>query len=349
MRPLLAILLVLAALARAPGGLAAARPEVVGFYVPWDAQSKSSLAANLDALTVFAPQWVNLADAAGALRIVDDPAAQEVLKAARRPPKIMPLVTNAHDAQWDAAAADAMLLTPGVRSAFITALAAAAAERGFSGYILDFENLSPDGAAAYPALVAALKAALAPRGGRVWATAPLVMDAAALKALAAAGDATVLMAYDECWATSTPGPIAGVDWIEARLAARRGALAPDRTVLALGSYAYDWPLGGAAKVLSVAAALEIAKARGAPVAREPASTNAAFDYTDEAGQAHQVWIADAPAFAAARNVIGRAGLQSWGVWRLGLEDAALWRRSVAPPTSGPALRARPPACEPLPR
>jgi spore germination protein YaaH len=349
MRPILALLLALAA-AWAPAEAFAARAaDLVGFYVPWDAQAKTSLAANAPALTVFAPQWVNLADAAGGLRVIDDAAALEVLKTANRRAAIMPLVTNAHDAQWDAAAADAALRTPDVQAAVVAGLAAAAEARGFAGYILDFENLSPQGAQAYPAFVAAVRQALAPRGRRVWVTTPLTTDVATLKALAAAADRTVLMAYDQCWATSTPGPIAGVDWLTAGLAARRGAIDRSRTVLALGSYAYDWPAGAPAKVLSVSAAADLARTRSAAVTREPGSMNAAFDYRDDAGQAHQVWMADAPAFAAAEAAVGRAGFRRLGIWRLGLEDPQVWRGAPAAADPAQMARAAPPPCEPLPK
>lgn len=348
MRGAFQLLLAFAALLGAAPAAAAPRGEVVGFYVPWDPQAKSSLAANLDAVTVFAPQWVNL-DAAGGLHIVPDDPGQAILAAARRPPKVMPLVTNAHDAQWDAKAADAVLLTPAVQAAFIADLAAAADAHGFAGYVLDFENLSPAGEAAYPALAANLRAVLAPKRKVVWVTTPLLAPVATQQALARAADRTVLMAYDECWATSTPGPIAGLDWLKAGLAARRGVLAPGRTVLALGSYAYDWPSGAAAKVVSVPAALELARAHGVAVVRERASQNVGFAYADDSGVAHQVWLADAPAFAAAKTAIAQAGFRSWGVWRLGLEDPGLWRSAAGQAAGGSAVQSPPFDCEPLPR
>ncbi|HEX4097053.1 MAG TPA: polysaccharide deacetylase, partial [Caulobacteraceae bacterium] len=36
----------------------AAKPLTVGFYVPWDERSRVSLAAHLNQLDVFAPQWI---------------------------------------------------------------------------------------------------------------------------------------------------------------------------------------------------------------------------------------------------------------------------------------------------
>lgn len=121
----------LVAVAALASPAAAATRQVVGFYVPWDAQSSASLALHVNEITVFAPQWINLSGAAGAFNIVPDGAAQEILQQAKRPPKVMPLVTNAHDARWDAEAADAVILDPSVQASFVAALAKSAEDRGF--------------------------------------------------------------------------------------------------------------------------------------------------------------------------------------------------------------------------
>jgi spore germination protein YaaH len=326
----------------------AAARQVVGFYVPWDAQSPAALALHVNDITVFAPQWINLSGAPGGFNIVPDDAAQQTLQGARRAPKVMPLVTNAHDTQWDAKAADAVLLDPSVRASFVAALARSAEDRGFAGYILDFENLSPQGTAAYPGLVAALKAAVAPQRKAVWVTAPLLAEPLALRSLEAAADLTVVMAYDQCWINSTPGPIAGLDWLAAGLAPHRTARRPAAMLVALGSYAYDWPEGGPAKVLSVAAAEELARAHNATVARASPSMNATFEYTDESGRGHHVWMADAAAFAGAKKMVMAAGFAGWGLWRLGLEDPLIWT-NASPSTAAKTVELKPPACEPLPR
>jgi hypothetical protein len=105
---------------------------MVSFYAPWDAQSRASLAQHVNEITVFAPQWISLSGAPGAFNIASDTAAEDLLKGAKRPPKVLPLITNAHDAQWDAEAADAVLLDPTVQASFVAALATPADGRGFS-------------------------------------------------------------------------------------------------------------------------------------------------------------------------------------------------------------------------
>jgi spore germination protein YaaH len=341
----------LVAIATASSALAATRfggRQTVGFYVPWDAQSQASLALHVDDITIFAPQWLNLSGPPGAFNLVADNAAQDILRGAKRPPKVMPLVTNAHDAQWDAKAADSVLLDPNLQANFVAALAASADDRGFAGYILDFENLSPEGTAAYPALVASLRAALAPRRKEVWVAAPLLAPPSSLQPLQAVADLTVIMAYDQCWTNSTPGPVAGVDWLAANLGSRRAALRPANVLIALGSYAYDWPEGGPAKVLSISSATALAQAHNSTIVRASPSMNTMFEYKDDGDRTHHVWMADATTVARAKATIP-AGVVGWGLWRLGLEDSPVWARSSGPFTSAQTVNLQPPACEPLPR
>jgi spore germination protein YaaH len=299
-------------------------PDVV-FHVPWDAVARAELPLRLGAGRTFAPLWISLTDGGGTLSVSDDPAASApTLRGAR----VMPLVTNAHDGIWDSAAATALFADTPAQARVAARLADLAARRGWAGYIFDFEALPPDAMAAYPAFVGEMRRALARRGKSVWVTALLSADPAAQKSLQDASDQLVLMAYDECWATSTPGPVAGEDWLETLLAQRLAGLDPRRITLGLAAYAYDWPQGGAASIRTVPEALALARAHDVAVVRDLATANATFDYT-VAGVRHTVWIADATAYAFAAGAGRRAGIRRIALWRLGLEEPALWTTTAA--------------------
>jgi spore germination protein YaaH len=156
------------------------------------------------------------------------------------------------------------------------------------------------------------------------------------------------MAYDQCWISSTPGPIAGLDWLAAGLALHRTAREPATIVMALGSYGYDWPEDGPAKVLSIADAKELARAHNAIVIRASPSMNATFEYRDDSGRGHHVWMADATALTGAKWIVTAAGFPGWGLWRLGLEDPLVWTNAL-PSRPVKTVELTPPACEPLPR
>ena len=329
--------------AGALAGAAHARPqdgEVTAFHVPWDPASAPDLAAHLGRIDVFAPQWIALTAADGTLATPPDAKALAALKGARGV-KVLPVITNAHDGVWDGAAASEAMANPAVRARLVARLVALAKARGWAGYVFDFESLTPAGVAAYPGFVGEARRALAGAGKATWVTAFLSADpASVIKPLAEASDRVVLMAYDECWSTSTPGPVAGEDWLEATLPVKLAGLNPKKAMLAVGAYGYDWPAGKAASVVSVPAAKALAAAHGATITHDPASANATFRYQDAAGASHTVWMTDATTWSYERAAARAAGLQGVAVWRLGLEDPAIW---TTPAAAAPYGVGNPPA------
>jgi spore germination protein YaaH len=265
---------------------------------------------------------------------------------------VFPIVSNAHDNVWDAAAAEAAMADPGAARAVIDALAAKAEAEGYGGYVLDFENLTPNALATYPAFLARLRAALKPAGRELWVTAFVSADPALLRALGQSADAVVLMAYDQCWATSTPGPIAGLGWLTRNLDAKLADLDPAHTIVALGAYGYDWPqnpdgTGAAAQVVSAPQALALAAAQHAAIVRNADEANPHFGYAAADGRAHQVWWLDEPAYRVERAAALSRHVRGVAIWRLGLEDPALWTSgAAAPPVGAPAPPA--PFCTLLP-
>ena len=325
-------------------------PLFAAFYVGWDDNARTSLASHIGALDVFSPMWLTVRGPKAELVTEDDPRTQALLAARPHPPRVIPIVSNAHDDIWDAKAAGAVILDPDVRTRVLAGLADLARARGFSGYVFDFEQLTPQAIAGFPAFLADAKAALGPRGLKVWAVVS-VDPQWSMPALAASADAVVLMGYDECWATSNPGPVGGADWLQAELAQRLAGVDPKKVVVALASYGYDWPRGGRAQVVSAADALALARRMGAPVTRDPISANAHFAYVDARGVHREVWMVDGPAFALERRLASAFKPQGVALWRLGLEDPGLWSASAAglkrPPSPAPGAPI-PNPCDPLP-
>ncbi len=98
-----------------------------------------------------------------------------------------------------------------------------------------------------------MRAALRPLGRELWATAPLDEDQPwPLKTLQDNCDALVLMAFDEHYQTSEPGPPASQSWFQSHVSAELRRLDPNRTIVALGNYGYDWPKEKGAKTVRCA-------------------------------------------------------------------------------------------------
>jgi len=337
----------MAALALA--GSAAADPALVAFHLPWDPHSGASLGRHLAQIDIVAPLWITLRGPKAEVVVEPDPKGVALLSRLSGRPAVYPVVSNAHDDVWDAASAQAAILDPATRDEIFARLAGLARKRSFSGYIFDFANLSPAAMAGYPSFLRAARAVLSPAGVQVWSTVSPGSDGP-LPALADAGDAVVLMAYDACWATSEPGPIAGEDWLEPVLAHRLAGVDPQKVVIALGSYGYDWPQGEAASPIGSDAAIALATRTGAKVARDPVSREAHFSYADATGRRHDVWYLDGRSFALSRSAAAAFHPKGIALWRLGLEDPALWSTPAARPIARAApVGALPHPCDPLRR
>ena len=316
---------------RAPRAGGPARPLAVGFYVSWDENSRESLADHVDQLDVVSPQWVALNGSAGQVEITTDPQARAIIGSAKRPPSILPGVHNAKDGVWNGPAADAVLLGPAARRTLIRVLVEEAQKRGYAGYVFDFENLSAAGAQAYPAFIAQARAALRPLGREVWVTAPFADDSWPMKRLQAAADAVVLMAYDQHWGTGDAGPPAAQDWFEGKLAQQMAQLDPNRTVLALGDYGYDWTLPdgrgrpGRAEAVTFNEATQMAHDSGATPQMDQSALNPTFGYADDMGRRHAVWFLDAATLYNQLRVADGFRPMGYALWRMGGEDQLDWK------------------------
>jgi cellulose synthase/poly-beta-1,6-N-acetylglucosamine synthase-like glycosyltransferase/peptidoglycan/xylan/chitin deacetylase (PgdA/CDA1 family)/spore germination protein YaaH len=306
----------------------AERPLTMAFYVSYDATSRQSLTEHVGKIDVVSPQWVTLNGAAGDVSVIDDPQANVILRGAAKPPSVLPSITNIHDGVWDTAQASFDILNPVARRNLIAKLVDQAAKRGFAGYVFDLENLSEDAVKAYPGFLAQARAAMRPLGREVWVTAPFDDRSWDLKTIQAATDTVVLMAYDEHYLTSDPGPPASQGWFQSNLAETLGKMDPNRTILALGSYGYDWTKRGktwdSAEAQSFHESTVIANDSGTDIDFDSDSLSPHFSYQDENGLTHQLWFMDAVTLYNQMKVSSPFKPRGYALWRLGAEDPGVW-------------------------
>ena len=143
-------------------------------------------------------------------------------------------------------------------------------------------------------------------------------------ALARNVDYMVPMMYDEHWKTSPPGPISSQPWFEKTLKGFYEKVPPEKVVVGLGTYSYDYGASGKrAASLTWADAVALAKEQKAVIELDPKQLNARYSYRD-GSTTHNVWMLDS---VSAFNQIAAASTTSprgYAIWRLGAEDPALW-------------------------
>jgi cellulose synthase/poly-beta-1,6-N-acetylglucosamine synthase-like glycosyltransferase/spore germination protein YaaH/peptidoglycan/xylan/chitin deacetylase (PgdA/CDA1 family) len=316
---------------RAPHAVAgaAAKPLTVGFYVPYGEDSRESLRAHLSQIDVVSPQWIALNGSGGDVSVWADPETRALLAADPRHVPVLPLVHNSANGGFNGPLADAMLASPAARKKLIANLLALADANGYSGYVLDLEDLSPKTLLTYPAFVAALNAALQPSGREVWVTAQFDREGWPLEKLQKASDTLLLMAYDEHYSGGDPGPNAGQDWYQSELANRFKELDPAKTIIAFGAYGYDWitnPVGPPkpADAVTFREATQEAYDSQADIDFDSTSLNPTFSYENDDGSKHEVWFIDATVIYNQIKVSDSWRPRGYGVWRLGQEDPGVW-------------------------
>ncbi len=316
-----------------PGKLAQGgpkRPLAVGFYVTWDEDSRVSLKRHVNDIDVVCPQWVLLDGTVGRVAVTSDPYAEALIASANTPPSVLPMVHNGHNGINDGPLADGVLLNPAAQDALVKNLVALAKQQGYAGYVFDLENISPAALRQYPVLLAKAHKALGDIGRQVWVSTPFGDNDWNLKLFQSVTDSLVLMSYDQHWGGGDPGPAAGQDWFEQVLAKDMGVLDRSRTIVALGSYGYDWTAAdakGPAKAAAVTFydATQEAHDAEADVSMDDDALNPTFGFVDDDGRKHTVWFLDAATFFNQLKIAQLYRPQGYALWRMGGEDPSVWQ------------------------
>lgn len=302
-------------------------PLTIAFYTPGNDSALSSLRAHMGQIDWLVPSLMNVAGPKAELQISNDPKLATLIARAAKPPRLLPMVQNLGNDEWDGQAIARIIASPAASEKLATQLGQSITANRQSGLVIDFENLPASAMPGYPRLLQRIKAHL-PKGAVLAVTVPAEDEAWQLQRLAKVVDRVMLMAYDEHWQTGTPGPIASQPWFLQATEKALREVGRDKLIVALGSYAYDWPTkadGPAepAEAKSIEEAWLMAHDSQAKVTFDPASGNAGFAY-DENGEHHTVWMLDAATSWNQLQALKQLGIDDVAFWQLGSEDPGLW-------------------------
>ena len=107
---------------------------------------------------------------------------------------------------------------------------------------------------------------------------------------------------------------------------------PQKLVLGVGLYGYDWSAGQGRDIRWHDAA-QLATAPGVTPGRDPVSDAPFLRYRAD-GVDHEVWYEDAESISAKLESADSYGVGAVELWRLGAEDPGLW--DVLRPEGGAA-------------
>jgi cellulose synthase/poly-beta-1,6-N-acetylglucosamine synthase-like glycosyltransferase/peptidoglycan/xylan/chitin deacetylase (PgdA/CDA1 family)/spore germination protein YaaH len=320
------------------------RPLSIGFYINWDESSYASLKRNLDHLDWVIAEWSHLeatSDGSTSLETDVDAPALNWIRLTRPQVQVIPMVQNLVDEKWQPDLLARAVGDEAGRQRLITALTDFVQQNKFPGVCIDFEEPPPATQQALLTFIQELHQAFGAKGLFVIQAVPFDDPDWRYKEYAAATDYLMLMAYDQHWAGSDPGSVAAQDWYESNIAKRMHELNPAKTIVALGSYGYNWTAGEKeADEVTCQEALITAKESDAKIVFDPATRNPNFEYDEDDGSHHIVWFLDA--VTAYNQMRAASGFKPAGfaVWRLGSEDPSIWSVLGSSPPASPNVLSR---------
>ncbi len=301
-------------------------PLVVAYYVE----------ENLDAWMTFLTQghrlsWIittnyNLVNSSGGLQGTHDPAVVEV--AHRLGNSVQFRVANFAGGDFNRDIAHAVLTQPAPRAQALANILGVLDAYDYDGINLDFENVPPSDRAALTEFTAELSDSVRSRGKTLSIAVPSKISdqpdndwsgAFDLAALSRVSDAIIVMAYDEHWSTSAPGPIAALPWVEAVVQYVAGEVGPEKLLLGVAFYGYDWPKRGSARGITMREAVRGASQAGARILWD---TEGQVPYYKTAGRT--VYFENAASIARKLTLATRQKLAGVAAWRLGHELPEVW-------------------------
>ncbi len=302
------------------------RPLAIGFYTSWqgkDDASWPSLRRSLKNLDWVVPVWLTLDGPDLKFRSWIDKRGLDFMHANKPSVAILPMIQNVTTGNWDGPGLQKLLSDRARSDQLLDQIIQFVAVNKFQGVTIDFEDVPTGAHKDLEDFLSRMSAAFAPHDWIIVQAVPFDDDHWPYKTYADIVDYTMLMAFDQVDEKGPPGSIAGQTWYETTLDKRMGQLPADSTIIALGSWAYDWADKNPASNSSFEDAMATARDNGATVEFDPASNNPHFRYDESDGTKHDVWFLDG---VTAFNQIHAADPYrpaGYALWRLGSEDPSI--------------------------
>jgi peptidoglycan-N-acetylglucosamine deacetylase len=292
------------------------------FYVDWDPQAFFSLKRNINKLNLVIPEWLFFDPQGDSMVVRRTKRGHDVIKAARIP--VMPMLTNNIDGHWDGAVLHRILNDKTKRSKLINDLALFILKEGYIGVNIDFEELIEEDDAILINFQKELYEVFHRNKLLVSQDVMPFNQDYNYPALSKYNDYLFLMAYDQFTADTKPGPISSQKWIEAAVDQITKKVPPQKIVLCIAGFGYDWPKGGIGTDITYQQALTIAKESEGKIQYDNDSYNLYYQYYDDNDHLHEVHFTDAATNFNTLRFATEYGLAGTSLWRMGSEDSRLW-------------------------
>ncbi|WP_134703889.1 glycosyl hydrolase family 18 protein [Ammoniphilus sp. YIM 78166] len=245
-------------------------------------------------------------------------------------------VTNEANGQFDSQLANAILSNASVRQSAVQNLLALVRENGYKGVNIDFENMLPSDRAHFTLFITELSQVLRAHGFETIVSvsaktsdSPNVAWVGAFdyQALGQAADFIQVMTYDQHGPWGSPGPVAGLNWVENVVKYAVSQIPSSKVMIGLPAYGYEWNTttntGNRAVAWKNIPAL--LSSTGAVSQWDATAQSPYFRYTATDGTSRTVWYENELSIELKTKLVNTYNLAGVSMWCMRLEDEAFWK------------------------
>jgi len=298
----------------------------LAYYTNGDPYGFRSLEEHAALITHLCPEWMTVVNGLGDIQIDADNRLPKF--AASKGIALMPLLTNLVGDAWQPEAVENLAHGPAVRQdRFIAKVLGALRDAKAAGVLIDWEQVDPAYKKDITTFIDKLADALHNEDKELWLTVQpgQDLDYIDFDELSDNVDRFVAALFDETSDTDPAGPLGSRSWFEGWLHALLEGTDPKQWVIALGSYGYDWTIGGKkAELISFPEAMSRANNAEIETAEVAGPDYNPYFYFEDGDKEHAVWFLDVITFLNELREVRNQKAGGFALYRLGMEDPAIW-------------------------
>jgi cellulose synthase/poly-beta-1,6-N-acetylglucosamine synthase-like glycosyltransferase/peptidoglycan/xylan/chitin deacetylase (PgdA/CDA1 family)/spore germination protein YaaH len=298
----------------------------LAFYTNGDQYSYASLQQHAAQITHLCPEWMTVINGMGELQIDADSRLPKF--AANKGIALMPLLTNLVGDTWQPEAVENLAHGPTERQdRFIQNVLEALRNAKASGVVIDWQQIDPAYRSDLASFIDKFADALHDDDRELWLCVQpgQELEYIDFDKLSDNVDRFVAMLFDETSETDPPGPLASRPWFEGWLHVLLEETDTKQWIIALGSYGYDWTIGGKkADLISFPEVMTRANDAEVGAAEVKAPSYSPYFYFQDEDKEHGVWFLDAVTFLNELRDVRDQKAGGFALYRLGSEDPAIW-------------------------
>jgi peptidoglycan-N-acetylglucosamine deacetylase len=304
----------------------------LAFYTNGDPYSYTSLEEHSSLITHLCPEWITVLNGLGDIQIDSDPRLPKFC--ANKGIKLMPLLTNLVGDTWQPEAIENLAYGPADRQErFFSKVVAALREAKAAGLVVDWEQLDPAYKKDLTNFLDKFCDALHNDDKELWLMVEpgQELDYIDFDQLSDNVDRFVASLFDETSDIDPPGPLGSRSWFEGWLHVLLEGTDTKQWIITLGSYGYDWTIGGKkAELISFPEAMSRAYNAEVDSAEVSGPSYNPYFYFEEDEKEHTVWFLDVATFLNQLREVRDQKAGGFALYRLGTEDPAIWDALAVP-------------------